>query len=236
MEKFKDFLSTARTDRFRQLNEYKDKGYLADDRYRMTEKVLMSYYEDYGCQVSSRDFYFYITERNGNAYYSIVELYQLLHRIIQKEGNDFVLDLLNKIEKAGTTKKTEDYIIYRGIQYGIRSHVEPGVNGKIEILDGSISLDYKKIIGLIILIQEKSNYFWNSSKDDKKYTEGLLRLFRALVTSSKNHPLLESKGWKYSNEKDEFEYVGKFSSDDKKAKRVYYLTKGELDDIISSES
>ena len=236
METFKDFLSTARTDRFRQINAYKAKDYLADDKYRMTESVTMSYYGEYGCQVSLRDFYFYITENKGNAYYSVKELYQLLNRISQKEGCDFVMNLLSEIEKASTAKKTDDYIIYRGIQYSIRPHVEPVVNGKIKILDGSVSLSYKELTGLLILIQEKSNYFWNSKKDNKKYTEGLLRLFKALITSAKDHPVLEDKGWKYSVEKDEFDYVGQFSSDDKKSKRVYYLTKGELDDIISSES
>ena len=236
METFKDFLSTARTDRFRQLNAYKAKGYLADDKYRMTENVTMSYYDEYGCQVSLRDFYFYITENKGNAYYSIIELYQLLNRVCQEEGGAFVIDLLDKIKKAGTAKKTEDYITYRGIQYSIRQHVEPAVNGKIKILDGSVSMSYKKLTGLLILIQEKSNYFWNSKKENKKYTEGLLRLFKALIASHKDHLVLENKGWKYSVEKDEFEYVGQFSSEYKKSKRVYYLTKGELDDIISSES
>lgn len=232
MENFKDFLSTARTDRFRQLNEYKDKNYLADDKYRMTENVIMSYYGEYGCQVSLRDFYFYITEDDGNAYYSIIELYQLLNQVYRKEGYNFIVDLLNEIEKSGSAKKTEDYITYRGIQYSIRSHVELSVNKKIKILDGSLSLDYKKLTGLLILIQEKSNYFWNSSKGNKKYKEGVLRLFKALVASREDHLVLESKGWKYSAEKKEFEYIGQFSSDDKKVKKVYYLTKGELDAIM----
>ncbi|MDD7268064.1 MAG: hypothetical protein PUH12_07955 [Lachnospiraceae bacterium] len=236
METFNDFLSTARTDRFRQLNVYKDKDYLVDDKYRMTENVTMSYYGEYGCQVSLRDFYFYITESKGNAYYSVIELYQLLDRIVQKEGYDFVINLLREIEKAGVARKHEDYIIYRGIRYSVRTHVEPIVDGEIEILDGSISLNYKKLTGLLILIQEKSNYFWNSKKANKKYKDGLLRLFIALITLHQDHPVLENKGWKYSIEEDKFKYVGKFSSDEKKAKRVYYLTKGELDDIMSSES
>lgn len=236
METFNDFLSTARTDRFRQINVYKDKNYLVDDKYRMTENVTMSYYGEYGCQVSLRDFYFYITESKGNAYYSIIELYQLLNRVCQKEGCDFVINLLEEIEKAGTARKTEDYIIYREIQYSVRPHIEPTVNGEIRILDGSLSLNYKKLTGLLILIQEKSNYFWNSKEENKKYTEGLLRLFKALIILHRDHPVLKNKGWKYSVEEDKFEYVGQFSSDDKKFKRVYYLTKGELDDIISSES
>lgn len=236
METFSDFLSTARTDRFRQINSYTAKDYLVDDKYRMTESVKMSYYGEYGCRVSSRDFYFYITESKGSAYYSIIELYQILNRVCQKEGCEFVINLLEEIEKSGTAKKKEDYIEYRQIQYSVRTHIEPMVDGEIRILDGSISLNYKKLTGLLILIQEKSNFFWNNKRENRKYKEGLLRLFKALIISHQDHPVLINKGWKYSAKEDEFEYVGQLSSDDKKAKRVYYLTKGELDDIMSSES
>lgn len=236
MEAFGDFLSTARKDRSKQIYEYERKNYLTDNKYRMTEQIKMLYYGKYGCQVSSRDFYFYIIDNKENAYYSIVELYKLLHRMCQHEGNDFVADLLKKIELSRTIENSGDYIEYRGIQYSIRQHIEPERDGSLDILDGSVTLSYKKMIGLLILIQEKSNYFWNSGDANKPYIDGILRLFNALINSQKDNPILKNKGWTYSNEKDEFEYVGQFSTDDKKERKVYYLTEGELDDIISSES
>ena len=236
METFNDFLSTARTDRFRQLNEYNNKSYLTDDKYRMVEIIDTSYYGEYGLQVSERDFYFYVLDEKGNAYYSIIELYQLLQRIGQKEGLDFVINLLSQIEKSEKTGKLDDYIVYRGIKYRTRPHVEPEIEGEITIADGSIPLNYKKLVGLLILIQEKSNYFWNASKGNQKYKEGILRMLKALIVAEHNHPVLENKGWCYYSEKDRFEYVGTFSDEHKREKKVYYLTEGELDDIISSES
>ena len=39
IEKMNDFISTIRTDRLRQIEQYREKGYLIDKKFRLVDKI-----------------------------------------------------------------------------------------------------------------------------------------------------------------------------------------------------
>ena len=48
IEKMNDFISTIRTDRLRQIEQYREKGYLIDKKFRLVDKIEVKHE---GCRV-----------------------------------------------------------------------------------------------------------------------------------------------------------------------------------------
>ena len=45
IEKMNDFISTIRTDRLRQIEQYREKGYLIDKKFRLVDKIEVKHEE-----------------------------------------------------------------------------------------------------------------------------------------------------------------------------------------------
>lgn len=233
MENMRDFLLIARNDRKREKLLYSKKQYLVPDSYRMIRKIRFE--REYRMielelQVSKQDYYFYLIENEGNAYFSIPEIYDLLNTMSDMEGKEYVSNLLKK--QLMEIEKESFY--YEDTEYEIRKCVIPDRDGKIAIFDGSQKISYEMLFILINIIQEKSSAMFSKSNGNEKYIDGIIRLLVALIECSGTHTVLNEKGWLWNFE--DKCYV--FSKEKKREKNIkkYYLTKGEFDDIISLES
>ncbi len=233
MENMRDFLLITRNDRTREKLLYSKKQYLVPDSYRMIRKIRFE--REYGTievelQVSKQDYHFYLIENEGNAYFSIPEIYDLLNTMSDIEGKEYVSNLLKK-QLMETEKES---FCYEDIEYEIRKCVIPDRDGKIAVIDGSQKISYEMLFILINLIQEKSSAMFSKSIGNEKYIDGIIRLLVALIECTGNHNVLNEKGW-FWNFEDKC-YVFSKEKIIERNRKKYYLTKGELDDIISLES
>ncbi|MGP1434360.1 MAG: hypothetical protein ACTTKP_08790 [Catonella sp.] len=232
MEKMADFLTILRTDRKREISGYRKRGYLVREGYRLVRKISIEDME-FGVQVSAQDYFFFLIGNNQNAYYSVYELYNLLHLMAVREGKDYVNSLLQK----QIDSKYRCIFKYEDIEYEMKKSVIPDENEKIEVEDGSEQVDYKTLFILLNLIQEKSNSLFGSRRKNKDYKNGIIRLLITLIDVEQNNQILTEKGWVYDEEEKKFKYDGKtvqYKNNEKFKK--YYLTKGEKDSIMSIES
>ena len=187
-----DFLTTLRTDRKREISCYKKREYLVGDRYRMIRRISIEDM-DFGVQVSAQDYFFFLIGNDQNAYYSVYELYSLLHLMATQEGKDYV----NSRLQEQISYKEKDKLRYGDIDYEMKKSVRLNRNEMIEVEDGSVQIDYKTLFILINLIQEKSNSLFERSKKNISYKNGIIRLLITLIQIEKNNPILEEKGWVY---------------------------------------
>lgn len=234
IERMNDFISTIRTDRLRQIEKYREKGYLIDKRFRLVDKIEVPHEGkryNFGVQASSRDVYFYLIDDEENAYYSISEIYELLWRMATMEGVHYVQELLNDLMASDEKGK----FIYKKIEYEIKKSITPSRKGSVEVFDGSKKVDYQKLFILITLVQEKSNALFARGDNNQDYMNGIIRLLIVLIISSGDHDILKKKGWYYDQEKEKFYYKDILNAEEKRKKK-YYLTQDEYEIIISTES
>ncbi len=226
----RDFLSILRTDRRREINNYREKDYLVSDSFRMIKKIQVEGI-CIGVQVSAQDYYFYLIDSGQNAYFSVRELYNLLFKMALLEGKEYVVELLNK----QITILENDCFQYETIDYTIKKTVIPDRNGSIDVEDGSRDVDYQKLFVLVNLVQQKSNAMFLNSPGNECYKDGILRLLMTMIEIGRNHDILKSKGWFYDTGLERFVYKEILNDEDKKLKK-YYLTEEERDVIMSIES
>lgn len=136
-----NFISIIRTDRKREINKYKNMKYSVGDEknYRLIDRIKTlqnGYIFEFGAEATEREIYFYVIEDGANAYFSIVEIYELLQDIMIREGEDFVIDLLKeqiqieievvKNSENDNKEKTlnQERFLYRGVEYYIKRTVE----------------------------------------------------------------------------------------------------------------
>ena len=241
-----NFIPAIRTDRLREMKGYDERNYSFIDRasYRIIEKIqtLQEGCEAFfGVEATQNDVYFYLIDNQANTYLSIYEIYQLLLEISRREGTQFVVNALKKqlrlkIRRSPDPKKKEEWLHqqefeYRGIRYHIRETVDPGRCGEIEIPDMDFKISYRKLLVLINLIQEKSNALFLRGRQNKKYADGILRLFVVLLSKHEEIPLLTGLGWRYDAGSDQFLFQPP-GAENERNKRKYYLTKQEFDTIM----
>lgn len=243
-----DFISIIRTDRYREIEKYKNIGYSFNNekQYRLIDVIQVShkgFLQKFGVQVTERDIYFYLVDDKANAYYSIQEIYELLIDISYREGIDFVVDILKnqmnikiqKIQDPSNLNKeitiNQEEFIYRGISYYIKRTAIPPRNGTILPIDSSEKISYLQLFMLINLIQEKSNALFLRGIGNEPYIDGLIRFLIVLVFLDHDVDILNIKGWYFDAGSEKFKYLGA----DKGTKK-YYLTKKEYLDIMPKES
>ena len=84
---------------------------------------------------------------------------------------------------------------------------------------------------LLNLIQEKSIALFLRGGQNKKYADGILRLFVVLLSKHEEIPLLTGLGWRYDAGSDQFLFQPP-GAENERNKRKYYLTKQEFDTIM----
>lgn len=247
MRNLENFIPTIRTDRFREIKNYEDKGYSFNDKrgYRMVDTIETTqnnYCYKYGVEVTQNEIYFYIIDRSANIYLSFIDIYNILIDISYKEGIDFVIRILKEQLRIKVKKKRskninkDDYInqvkfLYRGIEYNIRKTVKIKKTNNITIPDSSLEISYEYLFMLINLIQEKSNCLFLQGKLNKNFADGLLRMYIALLCNIEDKEILSNIGWKYNNSSNKFEFFEP-SENTERNKKKYYLTKTEYENII----
>lgn len=230
METMRDFLSILRTDRKREMAQYKEKDYLVPDNFRMIRKIIIEDLE-IGVQVDAQDYHFYLIEDNQNAYFSISDIYGLLRKMSLTEGKAYVKRLLQR----QLDMQENAYLVYEDISYEIKKSILPDREGEIEVDDGSKQVKYKQLFVLLNLIQQKSNAMFENSPGNESYKDGIVRLLKVLIDTRRNHSILKEKGWYYSKNEKKFYYKELLEGEEKRHKK-YYLTEGERDSIMSLES
>lgn len=229
-----EFLSIARNDRKREKANYLKKNYLVPDSYRMIRVIRIKAGDrevDLGIQVSKDDYYFYIIDNDENAYYSIREIYELLHMMAEKEGEEYVCNLLEEQMRV----QEKDVFTYEEIEYEMRKSIVPDRDGAISVPDGSKEISYDRLFLLINMVQEKSSAMFMKKEGNEEYVNGIIRLLKVLVHCTYDHDILENKGWYWDC--DEKQYVYKNILDEKEKKhKKYYLTDREYKDIMTIES
>ena len=187
----KNLIPACRTDRIREMALYEKKGYLIQnkDKYVMIDSVEIEYcgqLYQYGIQVTRDDLYFFITCNSANIYLTIVELYELMRSITQKEG-DFLITTMKRQLKI----RRESKVRYRGLEYKIPEIILLPEKGEISIPDSGMKISYDELYVLMNLIQAKSSALFKRGKaKDKKYAMGLLRLFIVLLSKQESITLL----------------------------------------------
>ena len=233
----KNFIPVIRAKRLVEMKQYLDKEYRIQDKkhYMMLGKIKLSYMDiwyEYGIQVTQDEVYFYICKNNANIYFSIVEIYKLLHGLKEKDKEYFV----NCIKKQLRQKASEKgFFLSQGLSYKVMRPVEMKEEAFIDVPQTGIQITSKELFLLIVLIQEKSNALFKRSTGTKRlYVNGICRLLIILLENEKDDLLLESMGWYWNDEILEFEYIPK---DNRKGREKfkYYLTKAEYDDRLNSK-
>jgi hypothetical protein len=241
------FIPLVRNDRLREINTYKSKDYsfkLGEDKYIYTSKIEVNVDNNIYCfQVrdNQSELKFYICVADTCMYLTLPEIYDLLKQICDKVGTGLVKSIL-----MGKRKKIVK-LSYTGLEFEVNFFSKSIPNGEILMPESNIEIKYEYLFVLIALIQDKSNYLWMlSNQANKKYRNGILRLYACLI-STKQNEFLEKLGWGFDllNDKyyfmseEEYREVNKpiFTRDIKgKDSRIkYYLTQKQCRDIINLE-
>lgn len=249
----RNFIPLIRADRLREINEYKSRGYVFRDRqdkYLFVRKLLVTNYSlnndnldvndrvnindkvEFGFQVRNdhKEPRFFIVNEHDNqiqicVYLTIYEIYELLLKISRDTSTDEIINCLQ------SPRAEKWYFQYSGLEFDLSFYNDiPLHNRNILIPSTDTEISFKYLLILIILIQEKSNYFWRASKkkNANNYINGLIRMLCGLI-STQGHKTLTKHGWIYDIQAQKYllptDYTGKY---DKK----YYLTPREFKNIM----
>lgn len=227
----KNFVPAVRTDRFREMKMYADKGYsfIIKRDYRKVDKIFVENNGKeytFGIEVTQNEIYFYIVNDLANAYLTLVDIYVILAEIAKAEGTGTVVKVLKKQLRC----KETDSFYYQGIEYKMR-RTAAWSSKEVRISQTGLYLTYQQILMLVNLIQEKSNSFFQRSKAYKSYKDGILRLLIALLSCEEDCVLLSHLGWRYSGEEQRFRLQIQEETDER-SKMKYYLTRMEYKNIM----
>lgn len=241
-----EFVPAIRTDRYREIRAYKEKefSFIKENDYQLINKVKIRYsdnnFYEFEVRVNFNDVKFYIINNSSAIYLSIYQLYELFHQILLESKVDVVLQLKQLLKK----KKKQDFL-YNGIEYKVPKTRKFSQRHKVYIPDSNMNISYNELFYLLVLIQTKSNYFFSISGIKKDFSNGIIRLFIALLSVKNNNKILNNNGWKFDKEKNIFEpnklekikkQVKNSKKHNEKVERKYYLTETELKSIIKLRS
>jgi hypothetical protein len=242
------FIPLVRNDRLREINIYKSKGYyfkLGEDKYIYSSKIDVKIDGVVYCfqiRDNQSELRFYICVDDACMYLTLPEIYDLLAQICEKVDTRIVKSILmGKRERIAK-------LCYTGLEFDVNFFSKPIPQGKILIHGSNIEIEYKYLFLLIALIQDKSNYLWMlSNQANKKYKNGILRLYTCLI-STKENKLLEKLGWGFDLRKDKYYFMSEeefnkveepiFTKDvrGRNTRIKYYLTQKQYKDIIEDRN
>jgi hypothetical protein len=237
----KTLIPLVKSDRLREIVSYKSKGYIfrvREDKYTYIRKITINLKgKTYSFELrdNQADTRFYICLEDSCIYLTLPELYEILREITKKLGYKRVCNILtSERNKIGS-------INYMGLEFEVDFFSKPIPKGTILLPESNLEISYEYLFLLISLIQDKSNYLWVlSSEDNRKYVDGILRLFVCLL-SSKDNKVLEKLGWFYDATANGyiFDELKKVNDpivtkdvNDKEIRIKYYLTEEQFKDII----
>lgn len=234
-----EFVPTIRNDRYREINVYKAKNFsfIDEHKYELIDVLSINVEHDikykFEVRVNFNEVRFFIIKKGSSIYLSMYQLYELFYQQMFKSNKDDILFHLNQL----LTPQQKNIFIYKGIEYKLTEIENFNSNQIVEIPNSGLNITLTELFYLLVLIQEKSNYFCNLSKTNKKYSNGLIRLLIALLKTEKDNKLLMQLGWFKNKDDNKFEQntLQKTKNDLKQNKivnRKYYLTEKELNSII----
>lgn len=234
----KDFFSTLKTDRKREILDYKDKGYdfqKAERHYQYIRNINVKYKNnDYKLQIRvDNEIRFHLTNEECNIYLTVQDIYFLLLDACIEIGKDYVRESLETI--IDDTDKKILILKYRSIDYNLEfPDVELSDEKNILIYNSNIKISYFELILIIVLIHNKSNYYFMYKKDEvlNNHEDGFVRLLIALIYGD-NYTILNNKGWKYNNKTKKYVLFNTKKDTDDKYYLKYYLTKEEYNNIMN---
>ncbi len=246
MKDFNEFISDIRQDRLKEMQAYYDRDIQIPNKYKYIyiSRITIMHAEkkiEIGVHVNNNDVYFFHITNGSNAYYTIEEIYNVLHRQCEMGYEDSIIHILSELEKISFVENLSeaqmDSFEYNGESYWLKRTPIFPYDGMIQMEDGGGSISFREMFVLINMIQEKSNALYTrgaSLEKNIKYTNGILRLWIALLTAEEDRKELKKIGWKYNKAKRCFEKV--IIKDKALTERKYCLTDIELSNILRTES
>lgn len=232
-----DFIHDIRTDRKREIAEYKAKDYSISSNYLCLSKVdiicnNMNYC--YNVQVDNNEIKFLLSNDMANLYLSLYEIYELVHNLPDRRRAAFKTAFKKHILNEATA---ECHMLYKGIRYKLYNCV---VFPKAKICLDTLGLEIEspQLYFLIHLIQSKSNSMFERSKkeENKAYINGIYRLYSALLRKKSEAPILYNKGWLWDPNQQAFVLDSKLKERDATNwKKKYYLTEEEYNTILKQK-
>lgn len=234
----------VKSDRSREMLVYKDKGYsfrTGENKYIYIRNIKIkvkrkTYFFQIRDNQSELKFYIYLND--SCIFLTLLEIYELLKQISDELGSNRVQKIL-----VGDRKKIA-VLDYMGLTFEVMFFSNTIPKGNVLLPESNLEISYEYLFLLIALIQDKSNYFWMlSKKDNRKYIDGIVRLFACLV-STKNNKFLKKLGWYYDANKEKYTFeelrdVNKiFTTKDNKGNVIrikYYLTEKQFKDSIKNK-
>ncbi|MHB8127590.1 MAG: hypothetical protein ACYDEX_01130 [Mobilitalea sp.] len=220
------FVPYVRSLRNKEIEIYESKGYVVSNKaeYTFTDKIniiIKGYSFCFGIRVNINEVYFYLLDKGTNIYLTVMEIYDLLWKLVIEEKNSWVLD---ELEFYNSSNETTTFF-YHGKEFYIHKLSDAIPVGMIKITDADIMITYDELFLLIYLIQDKSNYF-ESLSIEKRYINGLIRLLKVLLECNSENVHLATLGWKFNNTSNRYELL-KEKIVGKRNKKRYYLTVDE---------
>lgn len=237
-----EFVPAIRTDRFREIKQYKEKGFTFTNEkdYMLIDQVKIQHNLEemltFEVRVDFSEVRFFIIKNSACIYLTIYQLYEILYQIT-KEGK---IDVVYQLKQMIKRKKKEKFK-YRGIKYEVPKIRKFSAKHMIYIADSNTYITYSELFYLLALVQEKSNYLCSISKEMKNFSYGLYRLLISLLALNQDHQILKKMGWEYDVDNECFKRnilrkkkkdIKGYKKHNKIVERKYYLTEKELESII----
>lgn len=200
-DRFYEWLVILRHLRLKRISEYESRHIKIFDKRKFvfTDNFLVIIENkkyQFEVRISGSEFLFYDKNnieddfRYSNSYYTISDIYNIINNV---EAN--LKKKIIKIIKKGLCQ--EGYIEYSNEKFELSILKYNDISAKQTTYYQDQTINLRKFLLLISLIQEKSNSLFRLKVDFKN---GLLNLLYILLSGNSDNPIINGKGWFYDHE------------------------------------